>query len=76
MVTGGSFSDYLDSTELLLPSATSWSYTAALPSARGELWGATLDNKIVITGIKQVSLTLGVNLSSVCLMFESDLHHP
>ena len=58
MVTGGytdtfvsSYGwDYLDSTELLLPSATSWTYTAALPSPRYSLRGATLNNKILMTG--------------------------
>ena len=42
----------LDSTELLLPSATSWTNinTAALPSGRRGLSGATLNNKIVVTG--------------------------
>ena len=51
LVTGGSRDkNYLDSTELLLPSATSWSFSAALPSPRGELKGATLDNKVVMTG--------------------------
>ena len=40
----------LDSTELLLPSATSWTTSAALPSPRAELRGATLDNKVVMTG--------------------------
>ena len=50
-MTGGSGdSGYLDSTELLLPSATSWSYSAALPSPLSSLRGATLDNKVVITG--------------------------
>ena len=44
--------DYLDSTELLLPSATSWNIidSAVLPSPRYRLRGATLDNKVVITG--------------------------
>ena len=42
--------DYLDSTELLLPSATSWTTTAALPSARDKLRGATLDNKVIMIG--------------------------
>ena len=52
LVTGGQDSnfDYLDSTELLLPSATSWTTSAALPSPRYYLRGATLDNKVVITG--------------------------
>ena len=57
MVTGGYTTtvghgwDYLDTTELLLPSATSWLYSYAnLPSPRYRLRGATLNNKIVMTG--------------------------
>ena len=52
LVTGGRVSPgiYLDSTELLYPSATSWSYSGALPSTRGWLRGATLDNKVVVAG--------------------------
>ena len=45
----------VSSTELLLPSATSWSYSAPLPSPRRDLRGATLDNKVVITGTNQAS---------------------
>ena len=50
LVTAGHNFGFLDSTELLLPSATSWIYSGALPSPRGWLRGATLDNKVVITG--------------------------
>ena len=54
LVTGGRVTNgngnYLDSTELLLPSATSWTYSAALPSPRFWLRGATLNNKVVVTG--------------------------
>ena len=56
MVTGGwdylaDGWDSLDTTELLLPSATSWVYSYAnLPSPRHRLRGATLNNKIVMTG--------------------------
>ena len=51
LVTGGyTGSNALSSTELLLPSATSWSYSAALPSPRDDLRGATLNNKVVMTG--------------------------
>ena len=51
-MTGGWDSNYndLDSTELLLPSATSWTYSAALPSPRDFLQGATLNNKVVMIG--------------------------
>ena len=58
LVTGGWDSNYndLDSTELLLPSATSWTYSAALPSARYGLRGATLDNKVVIAGTSSDAL--------------------
>ena len=53
LVTGGvtRYGVKLSSTELLLPSATSWIYSAALPSPRAGLRGATLDNKVVVTGI-------------------------
>ena len=47
---GGGGGGTLSSTELLLPSATSWSYSAALPSPRDFLKGATLNNKVVMIG--------------------------
>ena len=50
LVTGGNYGGNLDSTELLLPSATSWIYSGALPSPRSSLRGATLDNKVIVTG--------------------------
>ena len=50
LVTGGYDGNVLDSTELLLPSATSWTTSAALPSPRAGLRGATLDNKVLVTG--------------------------
>ena len=58
LVTGGYDKNfnYLDSTELLLPSATSWSYSAALPSPRYGLRGATLDNKVIMTGTNSDTL--------------------
>ena len=51
-MTGGrvSYSNTLDSTELLLPSAPSWNYSGALPSPRNMLRGATLNNKVLVTG--------------------------
>ena len=58
-VTGNTYnSDFLDSTELLLPSATSWTTSAALPSPRGGLRGATLDNKVVVTGTNSDTLII------------------
>ena len=58
LVTGGEDSSYntLDSTELLLPSATSWTTSAALPSPRTSLSGATLDNKVLVTGTNSDTL--------------------
>ena len=58
LVTGGrvSYSNTLDSTEILLPSATSWSYSGALPSPRNMLRGATLDNKVVMIGTNSYTL--------------------
>ena len=58
LVTGGNDFDFdslaavpLVSTEVLLPSATSWIYSADLPSPP-RLWlrGATLNNKVLMTG--------------------------
>ena len=64
MVTGGynsrstttGYLNTLDSTELLLPSATAWTYSDPLPSPRYHLRGATLDNKVVITGTNSDTL--------------------
>ena len=56
--TGGHGWDYLDTTELLLPSAFYWSVSAALPSPLYLLRGATLDNKVVITGTNMDMYTL------------------
>ena len=60
LVTGGldSNGNRLDSTELLLPSATSWTYSAALPSPRTRLRGATLNNKVVVTGTNMDTLII------------------
>ena len=55
-------SSELDSTELLLPSATSWTYSAALPSPRWQLRGATLNNKVVVTGTNMDVLILYVTI--------------
>ena len=54
LVTGGYFTveDPRDTTELLIGlDAQSWSYGGRLPSARGGLRAATLDNKLLVTGI-------------------------
>ena len=52
LVTGGSrgYSDDLASTELLPQTAFQWVYSGPLPSARHGVRGATLDNKLIITG--------------------------
>ena len=57
LVTGGwsrpdptSDAEIQSSTELLPASATSWRYSAALPSRRINLRGATVDNKVIVTG--------------------------
>ena len=68
LVTGGldSSNNRLSSTELLLPSATSWSYSGALPSPRNLLKGATLDNKVLVTG---------TNIESVVIYFKNITIH-
>ena len=42
--------DALDSTEVLVEGAAQWQFSAPLPSPRTELQGATLGNKIIVTG--------------------------
>ena len=54
LVTGGLDTNHraLTSTELLLPSATSWTSdaNADLPYPRSRLRGATINNKVIVTG--------------------------
>ena len=53
MVTGGYHSSSggdLDSTELLRQDASQWVYAGSLPSVRLGLRGATLGNKLIMTG--------------------------
>ena len=53
MVTGGNYKPSggsLDSTELLHQDASQWVYAGSLPSARMGLRGATLGDKLVMTG--------------------------
>ena len=40
----------LDSTELLVETASAWVYSGQLPSARRGLRGANIDNKVLMTG--------------------------
>ena len=62
----------LDSTELLLPSATSWTTSGALPSPRSGLRGATLNNKIVITGTNID--TLIISRRELFYKYDNSLH--
>ena len=50
MVTGGYHGITLASTELLPQDASQWAYAGPLPSARVGLRGATLGDKLVMTG--------------------------
>jgi len=56
LVTGGkgrrsgNFLPSLSSTELLKETASAWAFTSPLPSPRGSLKGANIDNKILMTG--------------------------
>ena len=71
-MTGGSGNyphGYLDSTELLLPSATSWTTSAALSSPRSSLRGATLDNKVLVTGTNSDTLVTAHDLR--CYQYNS-----
>ena len=52
LVTGGWYigKSNLDSTELLHQDASQWVYAGSLPSVRLGLRGATLGNKLIMTG--------------------------
>ena len=65
LVTGGrDDSGYTTRTELLFPSATSWTiiHSAYLPSGRAGLRGATLDNKVLVTGTNSDTLVTAHDL--------------
>ena len=52
LVTGGhTGGGHLFSTELLVEATSAWVFAGELPSARGGLRGANIDNKIIMTGI-------------------------
>ena len=42
--------NYTDTTELLSAGASAWVYTAPLPSARYYLAGASINNRVIISG--------------------------
>merc|ERR1712183_638368 len=50
LVTGGFYSSYLSSTELLVGTASAWVYTGELPSPRWGPRGANIDNRVIMTG--------------------------
>ena len=52
MVTGGldGSEHILDSTELLTQGASEWVFGGVLPSPRGRLVAATLDNRVIVSG--------------------------
>ena len=41
---------YTDTTELLTAGASAWVYTAPLPSARVGLSGASINNRVIVSG--------------------------
>ena len=59
MVTGGNYKPSggsLDSTELLRQDASQWVYAGSLPSARMGVRGATLGDKLVMTGERMMMM--------------------
>ena len=60
MVTGGIVLGQdvvLDSTELLVEGAISWTSSGSLPTPRWAIAGAILDNKIIVTGNTKQNVT-------------------
>ena len=50
LVTGGWGGGYLSSTELLIETATTWTFSGQLPTPRYGLRGANIDGRILMTG--------------------------
>ena len=53
---------YTDTTELLSAGASAWVYTAPLPSARMGLRGASINNRVIISGEWLYVATMGREL--------------
>ena len=65
LVTGG---DGLASTELLHQDASQWVYAGALPSARYGLKGATLGDKLIMTGEMMMMMMMIVMVMMLMMM--------
>ena len=53
LVTGGLFGGgYLSSTELLVETSSTWTFSGRLPAPRAGLRGANIDGRILMTGNK------------------------
>ena len=51
LVTGGFYDDdYLSSTELLVETSSTWTFSGELPTPRRGLCGANIDGRILMTG--------------------------
>ena len=58
LVTGGASGSHpVSSTELLIGTASAWVFTGELPSRRGDLRGANIDNKVLMTGNKFIIIS-------------------
>ena len=58
LVTGGASGSHpVSSTELLIGTASAWVFTGELPSRRGNLRGANIDNKVLMTGNKFIIIS-------------------
>ena len=56
LVTGGWIGENLDSTELLIEGATSWIISEKkLPTARHDMVGVSINNKIFMTGTIEIA---------------------
>ena len=63
-MTGGSPNTAGDSTELLVHGAAQWTRSGSLPSPRRGLRGASINNKVIVTGEKLCSLSYNIIINS------------
>ena len=65
LVTGGNI-PYLASTELLHQDASQWVYAGSLPSAKHGVRGATLGDKLIMTGeMMRMMMYKHINLMTI-----------
>ena len=76
LVTGGLGFDYLTSTELLVENSAKWIYSGELPTLRWGLSGANIDQRVIMTGNKYITVIVIKELSDKFLHLQEDILEP